>query len=91
MMTEFYTTAACCSIGEEQCKLAGSSAVLSEQFSLQIVSSQENVRMSRRPARDASAGNKCIGWPLSRIPDGFRCFGLLLKEFLHCGIVISAT
>lgn len=60
MMTGFYTTAACCSIGEEQCKLAGSTAVLSEQSSLQIVSSQENVRMSRRPARDISAGNNAF-------------------------------
>lgn len=53
MMLGFYTTAACCSIGEEQCKLAGSS----EQSSLQIVSSQENVKMSRSPTKAASAGN----------------------------------
>lgn len=57
MMMGFYTTTACCSIGEEQCKLAGSSAVSSEQSSLQIVSSQENVKMSRRPTKAASAGN----------------------------------
>lgn len=60
MMMRFYTTAACCSIGEEQCKLAGSSAVSSKQSSLQIVSSQENVKMSRRPTKAASAGNNAF-------------------------------